>query len=149
MKPFNIFVVLILVVIFSGFIFFKDSFKKVGSNLSTADSQQLLADRISYLDYSNSNQALSQKNGKTIMFFAATAWCQTCSQLDKEIKERLGDIPTDVTILKVDYDNDRKMKAKYRVTTQHTIVVLNQDGREVKRWIGGNFDLMLNELKKI
>lgn len=148
MKPFNIFIVSIIVVIIGGFIFLKDSFK-TGSNPSSQDSQQLLADRISYLDYSDNNQALSQKNGETVLFFAATTWCQTCSALDKEIKERLGDIPRGVTILKVDYDNDREMKARYGVTQQHTLVVLDQNGNETKRWIGGNFDLMLTELKEI
>ncbi|MBI2593972.1 thioredoxin family protein [Candidatus Daviesbacteria bacterium] len=149
MKPFNIFIALSIVIIFGGFFFFKDSFKTVKSNPSPTISPELLMDRMSYLDYSKSNQVLSKKYGKTVLFFAATTWCQTCSALDKEIKMRLRDIPLDVTILKVDYDNDREMKTKYGVTQQHTLVVLDKDGNELKRWIGGNFDLMLNELKEI
>lgn len=147
MKPFNIFIILSLIIIVSGFVFFKDGFITAKSDPST--SPQLLMDRMSYLDYSESNKVVGQKYGKSVLFFAATMWCQTCSELEKEIKERIVDIPSDVTILKVDYDNDREMKAKYGVTQQHTLVVLDKNGNEVKRWIGGNLDLMLSELKKI
>lgn len=147
MKPFNIFIILSLIIIVSGFVFFKDGFITAKSDPST--SSQLLMDRMSYLDYSENNKVVAQKYGKSVLFFAATMWCQTCSELDKEIKERIVDIPSDVTILKVDYDNDREMKARYNVIQQHTLVVLDKNGNEVKRWIGGNLDLMLNELKEI
>ena len=143
MKPFNIFIVLSLVVVIGGFIFFKGGFNKLQNGSSSSSSG------INYLDYSEQNLSAAYKNGNTVLFFAATSWCQTCSELDKEIKERITEVPRDVTILKVDYDNDQKMKAKYAVVQQHTLVVLGKSGIEVKRWIGGNFDLMLNELKKI
>lgn len=146
MKPFNIFIVLVIVIVLGGFIFFKDGFRTAGSNTLTQDSQQALVDRIGYLDYSENNEANSRKYGKTVLFFAATTWCQTCSELDREIKERLGDIPTDVTILKVDYDNDEKMKAQYAVTQQHTMVYLDDQGKEIKRWIGGGFDTLVAQI---
>ena len=145
MKPFNIFIALIFVVIVSGFIFFKDNLIS-GPNSSSQNSQQLLADRINYLDYSSSNQALSQKKGKTVLFFAATTWCSNCIALEKEIKNRLSEIPKDVIILKVDYDNDKKTKTKYAVTMQTTLVLLDSNGREIKRWIGTDFDDLLNNL---
>ncbi|MBI2012242.1 thioredoxin family protein [Candidatus Daviesbacteria bacterium] len=148
MKPFNIIIAMSLIIIFGGFLFFKDSFKVAQSNTSTFPQSEILMNRMNYLDYSESNKVLAQKHGETVLFFAATLWCQTCSELDKEIKERIGDIPPDVTILKVDYDNDREMKTRYIVTQQHTLVVLDKNGNEIKRWIGGNFDLILNELKE-
>lgn len=148
MKPFNVFIIFSLIIIFGGLLFFKDGFRAFKSNQSSPTSPQLLMDRMSYLDYSENNRIQAQKYGKTVLFFAATTWCQTCSALDKEIKERISNIPPDVTILKVDYDNDREMKTKYKVTQQHTLVVLDKSGNETKRWIGGNFDLMINELKE-
>ena len=99
------------------------------------------------MDYSETNKTLVQKYGNTVLFFAATTWCQTCSELDKEIHGRIGVIPSDITILKVDYDNDRNMRTKYGVTQQHTLIVLDKQGSEVKRWIGGNLDLLLQEVK--
>lgn len=45
----------------------------------------------------------------------------------KGIKERSVALPDTVTVLKIDYDNDRQMKARHNVITQHTMIRL-------KRW---------------
>lgn len=148
MKPFNIFIFLSVMGIFAGFIFLKDAFNNAKPNPTSVDSKQLI-NRVSYLDYSETNKVLAQKYGKTVLFFAATTWCQTCSELDKEIRERIGEIPVNITILKVDYDNDRNMRTKHGVTQQHTLIVLDRQGNEVKRWIGGNLDLLFQEVKTI
>ena len=54
-----------------------------------------------------------------------------------------------MTILKVDYDNDRAMKQKYGVTTQHTLIFLDKNGKEINRLIGIYFDTLLQGLKKV
>lgn len=141
MKPFNIIIIASLILIAVGFIFFKDGFTK--------SNNQILMDRINYLDYSEQNLNIAQKSGRPVLFFAATIWCQTCQALEKEIKERGDSLPPDVTILKVDYDNDKKMNKKYRVTSQHTLIVLDKNSNEIKRWIGGNFDLLMQQLQRI
>lgn len=150
MKPFNLFIIIALILIAGGFIFFRDGFLKTqGSKSSTTVNYKVLMDRLNYLDYSEQNLASAQRNGKAVLFFAATIWCQTCQELEKEIKERGNSLPPDITILKVDYDNDKVMNKKYSVTSQHTLVVLDKNGNEVKRWIGGNLDLLIQELQEI
>ena len=147
MKPFNIFIAMSLIVILGGFVFFKDGFDKVQSKpIAQVD---LRMDIPGYLDYSDTTLATTRLKGKSVLFFAATRWCQTCLGLEKEIIERNAEIPSDVTILKVDYDNDKVMNQKYAVTSQHTLVILDKDGKEVKRWVGGGFDSLLQELEKI
>lgn len=147
MKPFNILIALSLLVILGGFAFFKDDVNKVQSN--PIAQTELRMDIPGYLDYSDAALVTSQKKGKSVLFFAATRWCQTCSELEKEIIERQSEIPEGVTILKVDYDNDKAMTQRYAVTSQHTLVILDKDGWEVKRWLGGGFDAMLQELETI
>lgn len=148
MKPFNLFIVVALILIASGFIFFRDGFINTqSSKSSTIANSRVLMDRLNYLDYSDQNLLPAQRKGRAVLFFAATVWCQTCSQLDKEIKERSQELPLDVTILKVDYDNDKVTKAKYGVITQHTLIQVDSDGKEVKRWIGGNFDALMQNLR--
>jgi thiol-disulfide isomerase/thioredoxin len=149
MKPFNIFIALVLIVVVGGFVFFRDSFTTTQPQPEPTPQGELRMDLLSYLDYSGANLANAQKKGPTILFFAATRWCHTCSALEKEILERQSEIPENVTILKVDYDNDSAMKQKYSISTQHTQVVLDQHGNEVKRWIGGGFDTLLQEMKEI
>lgn len=145
MKPFNIFLTVFLAVILIGFIFFKDGFSKSQDNSSF--SNKALVNRVNYLNYSEQYSSSSKRTSKTLLFFAATTWCQTCSQLDKEIMERSQELPSDLTILKVDYDNDKVTKAKYGVTAQHTLIQLDNNGNEVKRWIGGNFDALIQNIQ--
>ncbi|MBI2600432.1 thioredoxin family protein [Candidatus Daviesbacteria bacterium] len=149
MKPFNIFIVLSLLIVTVGFVFFKDGFSKLQKSVSPANSSnsEILMDRLNYRDYSPNNLESALKNGRPVLFFAATIWCQTCQALEEEIKERANSLPPDVTILKVDYDNDKIMNNKYRVTSQHTLIVLDRNGNEVKRWIGGNLDALIQNLE--
>jgi len=147
MKPFNIFIILSVLVILVGFVFFKNGFNKTQSAILKQD--ELLLDVPGYLKYNETNFSNAKQKGKSVLFFAATTWCQTCAELEKEIIERGAEIPKDVTILKVDYDNDRAMKQKYGVTTQHTLIVLDKNGKEVKRLIGIYFDTLLQGLKKV
>jgi len=69
--------------------------------------------------------------------------------LEKEIIERNTEIPKDVTIIKVDYDNDKVMNRKYGVTSQHTLIVLDKNGKELKRWLGGGFNTLLQQIEEI
>jgi len=147
MKPFNFFLIIFLILIVSGFVYFKNT-----SNTQFAENskaQEPREDVTGYLEYSPENQTSSQFKGESVLFFAATTWCQTCSALEEEIIERNEEIPNDITILKVDYDNDKKMNAKYGVTAQHTLIVLDQNGKEVNRWIGGGFDTLLQQINEI
>ena len=57
------------------------------------------------------------------------------------------ELPSDSTILKVDYDKDKEMKAKYGVTMQTTLILLHMNDTEEKRWIGtGSFDDLLENI---
>ena len=147
MKPFNIFIIFLVFIIFGGFIYFKGGINKTQSTISKQDEP--LFDVPGYLKYSETNLSNAKQKGKTVLFFAATTWCQTCVALEKEIIERSGEIPKDVTILKVDYDNNRTMKQKYGVITQHTLIFLDKNGKEINRLIGIYFDTLLQELEKV
>ncbi|MBI2596011.1 thioredoxin family protein [Candidatus Daviesbacteria bacterium] len=148
MKLFNIFIAISLVAIAIGFLFFRNGFNKPQNTVSNTNSPVLM-DRLNYIDYTEQNLESAKRNGRPVLFFAATIWCQTCQALEKEIKESGNSLPPDVTILKVDYDNDKVMNNKYRVTSQHTLIVLDKNGNEVKRWIGGNLDLLIQQLQEI
>lgn len=117
--------------------------KADSSQVAIAQAQQISPH---YVEYSDAAFTKASKNGNTLLFFAATLWCNSCSALDDEIKERSNTIPDGITILKVDYDNDRATSTKYGVTQQHTLVYLDANGNEIKRWIGGNFDTLMENI---
>lgn len=134
MKPLNFLLIVFVAAVVGGLIFSKN---KITNNQRPQVPN--------YLDYSEQNFALAKNSGRTVLFFAATTWCSNCKAIDEEIKKRNAELPKDITILKVDYDHDREMKTKYNVAMQTTLILLDKDGREEKRWIGTDFsDLIQN-----
>ncbi len=88
----------------------------------------------SYETYSENKLSLAN-NGDVVLFFRAT-WCPTCKALDADIRSHMDAIPTDLTILDVNYDDSAALKKKYGVTYQHTFVQVAADGALIKKWSG-------------
>jgi len=104
------------------------------SNATSLDSS--LENR--YVDYSDKALAkATEKNGKAILFFAALAWCPSCQAADKDFKANFNKVPSDITILKVDYDTAKSMKQKYAITMQDTFIQVDSNGSELTRWNSG------------
>jgi len=89
----------------------------------------------SYEAYSPEKIALASAKGNVVLNFSA-AWCPTCRALEANINANLASIPSNLTILKVDYDNSTDLKKKYGVTYQHTLVQVDKDGNLIKKWMG-------------
>lgn len=90
----------------------------------------------SYEAYSESKVA--QADGKKVVLFFHAAWCPTCRTLESDINGQLENIPSDVMILKVDYDTALTLRQKYGVTIQHTLVHVDTEGNQISKWSGGN-----------
>lgn len=103
-------------------------------NESITDSNIVNTVAGSYESYAPEKLAFAE-TGNVVLFFRAS-WCPTCRALDKDIKENLGAIPSDLKILNVDYDNSQELKQKYGVTTQHTLVQVDKDGNMISKWSG-------------
>ena len=99
-----------------------------------ADEGSAMAKAGSYESYNQDKLALAD-SGDVVLFFRAP-WCPTCRALDANIKANLGNIPTGVTILDVDYDSSTALKQKYGVTYQHTLVQVDSQGNQVAKWTG-------------
>lgn len=84
-----------------------------------------------YIEYADS----SLTDETNIIFFHAS-WCPTCRGLEGEIKADLDSIPTDMTILKADFDTEIELRQKYEVTYQHTLVQVDSEGNLIKKWSG-------------
>lgn len=71
-----------------------------------------------------------------MLFFHAN-WCPTCIAVNKDIETNLKTIPTDLTILKTSYDDEKELKELYGVTAQQTFVQVGNTGKLIKKWRGG------------
>jgi thiol-disulfide isomerase/thioredoxin len=85
-----------------------------------------------YVNYHESELAFADE-GQVVLFFSAE-WCPTCSILRADLDKKKDSIPSEVLILKTDYDTETELKQKYGVTYQHTLVQVNSDGELIKKW---------------
>lgn len=111
-----------------------------------SESGQVTQFAPNYVEYSPGTLAKAKESGRTLLFFWAP-WCGTCSALDDELKQRNSELPKDLTILRTNYDTQSDLKEKYNIITQHTLVQIDKDGNEIKKWIGGGVDLLKQQLK--
>lgn len=87
-------------------------------------------ERGTYTEYSDSKVA-STKDIKLLFFHAS--WCPQCRALEASI-DTTG-VPEGVTIFKVDYDSSQKLRQKYGVTLQTTVVKIDDEGNKVDSFI--------------
>lgn len=93
-----------------------------------------------YTTYSPELVSQYANQGKKVVLFFHAAWCPTCKAAEKDITERINEIPNDIVILKVDYDTSSELKKKYNITYQHTFVQVDANGNAITIWNGGDLD---------
>lgn len=88
---------------------------------------------------------------KRVLFFYAN-WCPTCRPADQEFKAEVDQIPADVTLIRVNYNdsdtdaNEEALANQYDVTYQHTFVQIDPSGDEIAKWNGGGMDELLGNI---
>lgn len=73
------------------------------------------------------------EHGDIVLFFYAS-WCPSCRMLEETLFEQAAQIPSNLSVLKVDYDTDTALKEKYAVTLQHTLVQVDASGNAMTTW---------------
>jgi thiol-disulfide isomerase/thioredoxin len=116
-----------------------------GEEQAMADSGAMLQNKPRYMDYSEADFAAAG-DSKRVLFFHAP-WCPTCRPADREFRERANEIPEGVVVFKTDYDSETELKQKYRITYQHTYVLVDEAGNEVSKWNGGAVDELLDMIR--
>lgn len=100
-----------------------------------------------FVDYSETAVTeATQNGGKAVLFFHAS-WCPTCKAAERDITSNLDQIPSDLTIIKTDYDSMDELKRQYGVTYQHTFVQVDAEGNEVTKWNGGALDQIVSQVQ--
>jgi len=76
-----------------------------------------------YVEYRDG--IIAETAGQKVLFFHAP-WCPQCRALEESILS--GEIPDDLTIIKVDFDTATTLRQQYGVTIQTTVVYVDDDG---------------------
>ena len=74
------------------------------------------------------------ENSGTVLVDFWANWCGPCRMLGPVLEQLAADRP-DVTVAKVDVDEQRELAIQYRVMSVPTVIFL-KDGKEVDRKIG-------------
>jgi len=90
----------------------------------------------SYQVYSET--AFAEADDQDRVLFFAASWCPTCQMADREFTNKTAELPDGVAIFKADFDQDRELKSRYNIVTQHTFVQVDSAGEEVNKWVGGD-----------
>jgi thiol-disulfide isomerase/thioredoxin len=98
----------------------------------TVAEEPVVAAAGKYVEYTESEVANAA--GNIVLFFHAT-WCPSCVSADKKISSE--EIPSDLVVLKTDYDSNTDLRKKYGVTSQHTFVQVDSEGNLIKKWVWG------------
>jgi thiol-disulfide isomerase/thioredoxin len=83
-----------------------------------------------YVDYTS--DVIAKTPGTKILFFHAP-WCPQCRAIEADITN--SSLPSDVTIIKVDYDSNQDLRQKYGVTIQTTLVRIDDQGNLVEKFV--------------
>lgn len=91
-------------------------------------------------------------NTTRVLFFYAN-WCPTCKQANDEFLAQSAQLPQNVTLIRVNYndtdtdDAEKELAKKYAITYQHTFVQIDPQGNEVSKWNGGKIKELTANIK--
>jgi thiol-disulfide isomerase/thioredoxin len=108
-------------------------------------------DDLRYLNYSTANFDQSRDKIRVLFFYAS--WCPTCRPADTDFTNNMSQIPEDVVVFRVNYndpdtDQDEKdLAEQYGITYQHTFVQIDALGQAVKKWNGGKLNELLTNIQ--
>ena len=105
------------------------------ANLAPSDTPRWIAEGWLYLPYTPT--ALAQASGNIVLFFYAS-WSPSGIDTNKDITAKVAELPKDLTILRVNFDDADAMKQQYGVTDQQTFVQVTNTGELIKKWRGAN-----------
>jgi thioredoxin 1 len=104
-----------------------------------------------YVEYSKATID-GTRNTRRVLFFYAN-WCPTCRPADASFSQNESNIPTDITVIRVNYNDtetsqeEKNLATKYGVTYQHTFVQIDENGNVVTKWNGGQLDELLRNVR--
>lgn len=99
------------------------------------------------VNYTGEADALALAQTRRVVYFFAADWCERCAADLQQLRTRTAEVPADVTIVLVDYENSRDLKKKYNVPVQDLFVQIDRQGARRTVWVGGGLASLHKNLK--
>lgn len=77
-------------------------------------------------------------NGQLSLLFFYAAWCPLCQQKEELLKKIYSEGVYSTSTYKLNYDEAMVLKARYGVTTQDTVVLVDGTGMATQMVVGAN-----------
>lgn len=106
-----------------------------------------LAAALEVKPYSADALAQARAAGQPVALHFHADWCPTCRAQDKALQALRADPDLGITVLKVDYDQEKALKREHRVNSQSTLVVF-KGAKETARAAGETSPEGLRQLFK-
>ena len=103
------------------------------ASASASDPTALPAD-LGYVDYAAYDAHRSAFDGRKVVFFYWASWCPNCAGHEATIQTavRAHTLPRDLSIVKVDYDDNDVRQVGYQVMQQDTFVLVDRTGKALR-----------------
>lgn len=89
-----------------------------------------------YITYEEYQSARAVYAGSEVVLFFNASWCSTCRVARDNFESTRAQIPANLAVVMVDFENSAELKKKYGVTYQHTLVHVNESGDLLHKWSG-------------
>ena len=87
-----------------------------------------------YLTLAEYQDAMTQREGTTVVYFFHASWCPSCRATNESLMTE--GVPAGLTVVKVDYDSETELRREYGITQQHTFVHVDAGGTALAKWTG-------------
>lgn len=99
-----------------------------------------------YVWYSPQTLSDARAHGRVVLYFWAP-WCGHCKIIDDELKGAQSELPTDATVVKVDYDAQKDIVGKYGITAPQAFLQIDPQDHILSQWVGGDITTLKTNLK--
>jgi thiol-disulfide isomerase/thioredoxin len=89
-----------------------------------------------YIPYASYRASTELYSDTTVVLFFNADWCSTCQTARENFQSSLKEIPADLTLVIVDFEDSLDLRKKHGVTLQHTFVQIDAAGETVAKWSG-------------
>jgi thioredoxin 1 len=103
--------------------------------MAPASDPTALPTYLGYVDYAVYKAHPAAFAGRKVVLFYWASWCPNCAEHDATLQTaaRVRTLPSNLSIVKVNYDDNDVRQVGYQVTSQDTFVLIDSSGKALHK----------------